>query len=71
MVMARVFEGIQLPVKLAARPDGASLAVQEITLPGVEEQAFFGGYADDLLADLGADMLVDEPAPRVARKVQG
>jgi hypothetical protein len=65
-----LFAGIQLPIKPALAADGASLAVieePEAAMPG--QMPFFGGYAEDLLADLGFDVVEDAPMPAKAKQV--
>lgn len=61
-----VFSGVKLPMQLASAADGAE--IQLIQEPPVEVigEPFFGGYADDFLADLGFD-LVDEVADKAPK----
>lgn len=56
---SKIFAGIQLPQGLIASADGA--LIQVIQEPMAEEavEPFFGGYAEDFLADLGFDMVDD------------
>ena len=59
-----ILAGLRLPVKPAGGADGAAVQlVQELpTEHGVTP--FFGGYADDFLADLGMDALPEAPVER-------
>lgn len=65
---AQLFAGIQLPIKPAMAADGASIAVieePEATGP----MPFFGGYAEDFLADLGFDVVEEVAMPAKAKQV--
>ncbi len=68
--MAGLFAQVRLPVELKMKPTAGLVEVQPIEMSPSEE-AFFGGYAEDLLADLGADMMLEAPKARTARKIQG
>ena len=72
----KLFASMILPVQPDSAADGAMIRLEEVV---VEEGAitgagevFFGGYAEDFLADLGLDMLEQAPeaSPRKA-KIQG
>lgn len=71
----KLFASMILPVQPEFAADGAVIRVEDVAVeesqPGAGE-AFFGGYADDFLADLGLDMLEQAPeaSPRKA-KIQG
>lgn len=62
----KVFGSVVLPIKPEMAADGASIQVFDPQpddggeLPTVP--AFFGGYADDLLGDLGFDVAPEGPA---------
>jgi len=70
----KLFARIALPVRPAG-VDGADLRLvgdeAEETVAG--ETPFFGGYAEDLLADLGFDMVdaAEGELPVKARRIQG
>lgn len=71
----KVFAQVVLPVRPAVAADGASISVVEITeeTDMVAPEAFFGGYAEDFLADLGFDMMETAPEdkPGKAKRTQG
>lgn len=71
----KVFSGIVLPVRPAMAADGANITVVEITEEAemIAPDAFFGGYAEDFLADLGFDMMETAPEakPGKAKRTQG
>ncbi len=65
-----LFAGLQLPIKPAMAADGATLAIieePEAAMPG--QMPFFGGYAEDMLADLGFDVVEDVAMPAKAKQV--
>jgi hypothetical protein len=65
MSFDKLFGTMVLPVKPPVAANGASIQVFEAEedtgdrMGGVP--AFFGGYADDLLGDLGFDVAAEEP----------
>ncbi|MBI1308730.1 MAG: hypothetical protein GC129_02580 [Proteobacteria bacterium] len=66
-----VFADLQLPMQLIGAADGAVIeVVQEPVMDEVAEP-FFGGYADDFLADMGFDLVDELPAqkPLKAKRV--
>jgi hypothetical protein len=67
----KLFAGMVLPVRPNMAADGASIRVEEIVTDEVAGEAFFGGYAEDFLADLGFDMMEAAPEQKAAKKVQG
>lgn len=69
----KLFASMTLPVKPEFAADGASISVEEIVTEDVVGEAFFGGYADDFLSDLGLDMLEQAPEAgmRKRAKIQG
>lgn len=71
----KVFAQVALPVRPAVAADGASLTVSAVTeeAPVATPDAFFGGYAEDFLADLGFDMMETAPeaVPAKAKRPQG
>lgn len=64
-----VFAGIKLPAQPALAADGAAIQLIEEAPVEVVGEPFFGGYAEDFLADLGFDMIdeVTERAPKAKR----
>lgn len=65
----KVFAGLTLPVRPIVAANGASIQLIEEQLPTAAEEAFFGGYAEDMLADIGMDMVDEAPQPELrARK---
>jgi hypothetical protein len=62
-----VFGSVKLAVRPAMAADGASLAlIEEPVAPeSLGQMPFFGGYAEDMLADIGFDVVED--APRATR----
>lgn len=68
----KLFASMILPVRPEFAADGASIRVEEIVTENVVSEAFFGGYAEDLLADLGFDVVEAQAEPRVGKsKIQG
>ena len=68
----KLFASMLLPVRPDMGADGASIRIEEIVSEEVVGEAFFGGYAEDFLADLGLDAVEATPEGRVrAVKVQG
>lgn len=70
----KLFANIMLPVYPDAPVDGATIHFAEV----VEDEAvlgepFFGGYADDFLADLGFDLMETAPEETAikAKRIQG
>ncbi|HEX2858685.1 MAG TPA: hypothetical protein VHP58_00545 [Alphaproteobacteria bacterium] len=68
--MAGLFAQVRLPVELKMKPTNGLIEIQPLEV-SPSEDAFFGGYAEDMLADLGADLVVDAPKARISRKIQG
>ena len=65
----KVFSGVTLPVRPVMAANGASIQLIQEELPVAAEAAFFGGYAEDMLADIGMDMVDEAPQPELrARK---
>jgi hypothetical protein len=58
----KLFASLQLPVLPAVAFNGAAIQVFEPTPEEAAVPAFFGGYADDLLGDLGFDLSDDAVA---------
>ncbi len=68
----KLFASMVLPVRPALAVDGADIRVEEIVPEAEAPEAFFGGYAEDFLADLGLDVVEAAPEGRVRTvKVQG
>lgn len=68
----KVLASMVLPVQPKMAADGANIRVEEIVTEEVVGEAFFGGYAEDFLADLGFDAV--DVAPEVTggkAKIQG
>lgn len=61
-----VFAGVRLPMQLNDAADGASIHLIEEAPVEVVGEPFFGGYAEDFLADLGFDP-IDEIADRAPK----
>ncbi len=61
----KVFAGLTLPVRPVVGANGASIQLIEEELPVVAEAAFFGGYAEDMLADIGMEMVDEAPQPEL------
>ena len=61
-----LFGSVKLAVRPAVAADGATIAVIEEPAAEVAGQMpFFGGFAEDMLADIGFDVV--EEAPRTSR----
>lgn len=67
----KLFATMVLPVRPDMAADGASIRVEEIIGEEVAGEAFFGGYADDFLADLGLDIVDSMPTAAAGKKIQG
>jgi hypothetical protein len=69
----KLFAQMVLPVRPLERVDGAGITLVEAVEDEVAVEAFFGGYADDFLADLGFDMMETAPeaTPTKAKRTQG
>jgi hypothetical protein len=67
----KLFATMVLPVRPNMAADSADIRVEEITEEVVTSEAFFGGYADDFLADLGLDIVETMPEVSAAKKIQG
>jgi len=67
----KLFANMILPVRPEMAADGASIRVEEIVVEEVGSEMFFGGYAEDFLADLGLDILDTVPEAVAAKKIQG
>lgn len=67
----KLFANMVLPVRPDMAVDGASIRVEEIIGEEVTGEVFFGGYADDFLADLGLDIVESMPTAAVGKKIQG
>lgn len=68
----KLFASLTLPVRPALGADGADIRVEEIVTEEFTGEAFFGGYAEDFLADLGFDALETAPEQGTSKsKVQG
>jgi hypothetical protein len=66
---AAVFGGITLPKSAAGLADGASLQVLEEPQAADMPMPFFGGFAEDMLADIGFDIVEEAPAAGVRAKL--
>lgn len=64
-----VFARIKLPMQLDSAADGADIQLIQEAPVEVVGEPFFGGYAEDFLADLGFDVVdeVADKAPRAKR----
>jgi len=75
MMYDKLFASMILPVQPEFAADGAVIRLEDVVAEVAEVgagESFFGGYAEDFLADLGLDML--EQAPEAAArkaKIQG
>jgi hypothetical protein len=70
--MAGLFAGIRFPAgSLELKPTAGLVDVQPLEMAPAEEPFFGGVYEDNFLSELGADMVMEAPKPRAARKVQG
>lgn len=58
----KLFADIQLPIKPMLAADAATIQIVEEAPVEVMVEPFFGGYAEDFLADLGFDMVDELPA---------
>lgn len=68
----KLFASMMLPVRPSMAADGADIRIEEIVSEEVVGEAFFGGYAEDFLADLGLDAVDVAPEARAGKaKVQG
>ena len=67
----KLFASMILPVRPAMAADGADIRIEEIVADEVVGEAFFGGYAEDFLADLGLDIVDAMPEKAGKTKVQG
>jgi hypothetical protein len=66
---SHIFNGLVLPVKPALAADSARVALIEVEQQDAENKPFFGGYAEDMLADIGFDMVEDMPEGVRAKRV--
>ena len=58
----KLFAKVALPVRPETAADGAGLQLIEAPEEvAIVRDAFFGGYAEDFLADLGFDMVEESP----------
>lgn len=58
----KIFAGIQLPLRPAFSADSAEIRlVEDVVADVTVVEPFFGGYAEDFLADLGFDMVDELP----------
>jgi hypothetical protein len=68
MLYDKLFGSVMLPIKPPVVADGAMIQFTQAAEDDGGElasvPAFFGGYADDLLGDLGFDMAPDEAPTR-------
>lgn len=74
MMYDKLFASMILPVQPDVVADGAIIRLEEVetTEDEVIGEAFFGGYADDFLADLGLDVMEQAPEAATAKaKIQG
>lgn len=67
----KLFASMVLPVRPQLAADGANIKIEEIVVEEIGNEAFFGGYAEDFLADLGFDMMEAAPEQKAAKKIQG
>ncbi len=68
----KLFASMILPVRPSMAADGADIVVEEIVSEEVVGEAFFGGYAEDFLADLGLDAVEMPSEARAGKaKIQG
>lgn len=67
----KLFANLVLPVRPEMAADSASIRVEEIVSEDVGGEMFFGGYAEDFLADLGLDIVETMPEAATAKKIQG
>lgn len=67
----QLFSKLVLPVRPMQDVDGAKVLLlsDEVAVEEAVREPFFGGYAEDFLADLGFDMIeeVAEKAPKIKR----
>lgn len=67
----KLFATMVLPVRPGMAADGASIKVEEIASEDTSGDVFFGGYAEDFLADLGLDIVESMPTAAAGKKIQG
>ncbi len=68
----KLFASMILPVQPEFAADGAVIKVEDFVAEAETGEAFFGGYAEDFLADMGLDMLEQAPEARTGKaKIQG
>lgn len=67
----KLFAKMVLPVQPSMAADGATIRIEDIVTDEVSSEVFFGGYAEDFLADLGLDIVETMPESRAGKKVQG
>ena len=65
--MAELFAKMTLPVQVQ-RVNGAKIELIEEPMDMVGEAAFFGGYAEDMLVDMGMEAVDSAPAPKLRAK---
>jgi hypothetical protein len=63
-----LFTGLQLPVRPAKAATSASIELLEEPVAELGATPFFGGYAEDFLADMGLDQVAEAPAPARAKQ---
>lgn len=61
-MVTKLFADIHLPLKPLLAADAATIQVVEDAPVEAVVEPFFGGYADDFLADLGFDMVDELPS---------
>lgn len=70
---SKLFAQMVLPVHPGVAVDGADIRLVEMADEAPAREAFFGGYAEDFLADLGFDAVevAPEATARKAKRIQG
>lgn len=55
-----VFGSMTLPVRPTVKADGAMIQLIEEEAVSAESRPFFGGYAEDMLADIGMESVAGD-----------
>lgn len=64
---AELFAKVTLPLQVKGA-NGATLQLIEEPVETMGEMAFFGGYAEDMLVDMGMEAVDSAPAPKLRAK---
>jgi hypothetical protein len=67
----KLFASMVLPVRPEMAADSAVIKIEEIVADEAAGEVFFGGYAEDFLADIGLDVVESMPEAVAGKKIQG